>query len=253
MNDECFVKLAVTLRNDAPEEFDAACHERSLIPSLWITTYAPDDSWVDSRFSKRNLNLFLTGLVIPMGRIQTIDGLRGYFIVFMLINHLTFTGGYMLLYFNHAQLGFVEDAQGFVFLSGLLAGMVYTRKMVRGRVRGRCAGIVAALGRTLRLCDRLHSDDPRAARTAAECSSHLGSVARRDRQGRRRRASGGRAAALPGDLPRHPAAVHRLHARRSGRHLAGPPRQMACRHDGIAAHLVRGADRTQPAARRRHQ
>ena len=67
-----------------------------------------------------------------MGRIQIIDGLRGYFIVFMLINHLTFTGGYMLLYFNHAQLGFVEDAQGFVFLSGLLAGMVYTRKMVRG-------------------------------------------------------------------------------------------------------------------------
>lgn len=60
-----------------------------------------------------------------------LDGLRGYFLVFMFINHLTFTGGYLLLYFNHAQLGFVEDAQGFVFLSGMLAGMVYTRKMSR--------------------------------------------------------------------------------------------------------------------------
>ncbi len=83
-----------------------------------------------------------------MGRIQTIDGLRGYFIVFMLINHLTFTGGYMLIYFNHAQLGFVEDAQGFVFLSGLLAGMVYTRKMARN---GFAAGAKALWRRSAEL------------------------------------------------------------------------------------------------------
>ena len=83
-----------------------------------------------------------------MGRIQTIDGLRGYFIVFMLVNHLTFTGGYMLIYFNHAQLGFVEDAQGFVFLSGLLAGLVYTRKMMRG---GFAAGALALWRRSAEL------------------------------------------------------------------------------------------------------
>ncbi|TPW28151.1 OpgC family protein [Pararhizobium mangrovi] len=67
-----------------------------------------------------------------MRRIETLDGLRGYFLVFMFINHVTFTGGLFMRYLNHAQLGFVEDAQGFVFLSGLLAGMVYTRRMNRG-------------------------------------------------------------------------------------------------------------------------
>lgn len=47
----------------------------------------------------------------------------------MLINHLIFVGGYWLSLVNHDQLTFVEDAQGFVFLSGLLAGIVYGRRM----------------------------------------------------------------------------------------------------------------------------
>ncbi len=64
-----------------------------------------------------------------MKRLEVIDGMRGYFLVFMLINHLVFTGGYWLVEINHRQLAFVEDAQGFVFLSGLLIGLVYTRKM----------------------------------------------------------------------------------------------------------------------------
>lgn len=64
-----------------------------------------------------------------MRRLAVLDGVRGYFLVFMLINHLTFTGGSILLHMNHAELGFVQDAQGFVFLSGLLIGMVYARRM----------------------------------------------------------------------------------------------------------------------------
>jgi hypothetical protein len=66
-----------------------------------------------------------------MNRLQFIDGLRGYFLVFMMINHLNFTGGYWLVKLNHNQLAFVEDAQGFIFLSGLLVGLVYARKMIK--------------------------------------------------------------------------------------------------------------------------
>lgn len=66
-----------------------------------------------------------------MKRYEIIDGLRGYFLVFMLVNHLVFVGGYWMLLVNHNQLAFVEDAQGFVFLSGLLVGMVYSRKMAK--------------------------------------------------------------------------------------------------------------------------
>ncbi|GHC61894.1 hypothetical protein GCM10010136_02780 [Limoniibacter endophyticus] len=58
--------------------------------------------------------------------------MRGYFLVFMMINHLIFVGGYWMMEVNHRQFAFVEDAQGFVFLSGLLVGMVYARKMIKG-------------------------------------------------------------------------------------------------------------------------
>jgi hypothetical protein len=75
-----------------------------------------------------------------MKRFDIIDGMRGYFLVFMVLNHLIFAGGYFLVKINHNQLAFVEDAQGFVFLSGLLIGMVYARKMVKnGYAAGRAA------------------------------------------------------------------------------------------------------------------
>jgi hypothetical protein len=64
-------------------------------------------------------------------RLDVIDGMRGYFLVFMLINHMVFAGGLWLVEINHRNLAFVEDAQGFVFLSGLLIGMVYARKMMK--------------------------------------------------------------------------------------------------------------------------
>jgi hypothetical protein len=75
-----------------------------------------------------------------MKRFDIIDGMRGYFLVFMVLNHLIFAGGYFLVKINHNQLAFVEDAQGFVFLSGLLIGMVYAKKMLRnGYEAGRTA------------------------------------------------------------------------------------------------------------------
>ena len=65
-----------------------------------------------------------------MPRVALLDGLRGYFLVFMLVTHL-FGGEYALVKVNHAELGFVQDAQGFVFLSGLLVGALYGRRMDR--------------------------------------------------------------------------------------------------------------------------
>jgi hypothetical protein len=67
-----------------------------------------------------------------MKRMGLIDGLRGYFLVFMFITHLNIalTGGVVLSWVNHAKFGFVQDAQGFIFVSGLLVGMVYGPRMV---------------------------------------------------------------------------------------------------------------------------
>jgi hypothetical protein len=65
-----------------------------------------------------------------MRRVPLLDGLRGYFLLFMLLTHL-FGGAYPLVRVNHAELGFVQDAQGFVFISGLLVGVLYGRRMER--------------------------------------------------------------------------------------------------------------------------
>jgi hypothetical protein len=65
-----------------------------------------------------------------MKRLEILDGLRGYFLVFMFLNHLSFAGGYLLVRINHAEISFVEGAQGFVFLSGLLIGLVHSRRMI---------------------------------------------------------------------------------------------------------------------------
>lgn len=76
-------------------------------------------------------------MAFQVKRLDIIDGMRGYFLVFMLINHLIFVGEYWLVEINHRQFAFVEDAQGFVFLSGLLIGLVYTPKILKyGRAEG---------------------------------------------------------------------------------------------------------------------
>ena len=83
-----------------------------------------------------------------MRRLEALDGMRGYFLVFMMLNHLSFSGGYLLVKLNHGELGFVQDAQGFVFLSGLLIGMVYTGHMSK---RGYAAGAARIRHRALEL------------------------------------------------------------------------------------------------------
>jgi hypothetical protein len=53
-----------------------------------------------------------------------LDTLRGLFLVVMTVNHLPTE----LRFFTDQSLGVFSAAEGFVFLSGLIAGMVYTRK-----------------------------------------------------------------------------------------------------------------------------
>jgi hypothetical protein len=60
-------------------------------------------------------------------RFVQIDGLRGLLLVMMLMNHLNI----FLNKYTYEPFGFVSAAEGFVFLSGLVAGLVYTRKLVR--------------------------------------------------------------------------------------------------------------------------
>ena len=84
-----------------------------------------------------------------MRRVELLDGLRGYLLVSMLLVHLTFAGGYLLLRINHAQLGFVQDAQGFVFISGMLVGAIYRRRMEEG-------GFVVAAGKMWRRAGEIY-------------------------------------------------------------------------------------------------
>lgn len=64
-------------------------------------------------------------------RFTTIDGFRGIFLAFMMIIHaneiLKTTFGKL----NHHYFGWVEDAQGFVFMSGPVVGFVYGGRYLR--------------------------------------------------------------------------------------------------------------------------
>jgi len=62
-----------------------------------------------------------------MQRFVQIDALRGLFLVVIMMNHLeTFFKKY-----TYEPFGFISAAEGFVFMSGLVAGLVYTRKLAR--------------------------------------------------------------------------------------------------------------------------
>ena len=62
--------------------------------------------------------------VLPSSRDLRFDTLRGLFLVCMTINHLPTE----LRRYTDQSLGIFSSAEGFVFLSGLIAGWVYTRK-----------------------------------------------------------------------------------------------------------------------------
>lgn len=76
-----------------------------------------------------------------MKRIEVLDGMRGYFLLFMLINHMILQGGLWMQNVTLGQLMFVEDAQGFVFLSGFLIGLIQTTRMTRYGVAAMRASI----------------------------------------------------------------------------------------------------------------
>ncbi len=65
-------------------------------------------------------------------RVTALDGLRGLCLVLMLMSHLQLSGGFALYALHPGQIGFVQSAQGFFFVSGLLVGLVHVRACERG-------------------------------------------------------------------------------------------------------------------------
>ncbi len=63
-------------------------------------------------------------------RLNILDGFRGVFLVFMVVVHLNEVFDVTLGKLNHHYFGWVEDAQGFVFISGLVVGLVYGRILI---------------------------------------------------------------------------------------------------------------------------
>lgn len=66
-----------------------------------------------------------------MGRISILDGLRGWCLVFMMVTHLHINGDFLLGYAHFNQLTFADSAQAFIFLSGLLVGLVGVKQYRR--------------------------------------------------------------------------------------------------------------------------
>lgn len=64
---------------------------------------------------------------VPSSRDDRIDALRGLFLVLMAVNHIPSE----LHRWTDHSLGFFSSAEGFFFLSGLLAGRVYLRRWER--------------------------------------------------------------------------------------------------------------------------
>ena len=60
-----------------------------------------------------------------MGRYTILDGFRGFFLIFMGVVHFNEQLNVTLGKLNHHYFGWVEDAQGFVFISGFVVGLVY--------------------------------------------------------------------------------------------------------------------------------
>lgn len=61
-------------------------------------------------------------------RVVVLDGLRGFLIVFMAWNHIWFQEGFVLGWLHFGELGFVTSAQGFIFMAGLMVGLIYGRQ-----------------------------------------------------------------------------------------------------------------------------
>ena len=69
-----------------------------------------------------------------MNRNQAIDFFRGLFLIIMMVDHLLIFGfGALFFIYNYSfqMFGFVSAAEGFVFISGLMCGMVYGKVALR--------------------------------------------------------------------------------------------------------------------------
>ncbi len=66
-----------------------------------------------------------------MNRMVILDGFRGYFLLFMAVAHYNGLLRTPIGMIHHQYLGWVEDAQGFVFISGLVVGLVYGKKYLK--------------------------------------------------------------------------------------------------------------------------
>ena len=64
-----------------------------------------------------------------MSRNPQLDFFRGFFILIITIDHF-FSENNIIRKLTEESLGWVSAAEGFVFLSGLTAGLVYTRKLI---------------------------------------------------------------------------------------------------------------------------
>lgn len=65
-------------------------------------------------------------------RYPIVDGFRGFFLVFMTLSHASYAFGSQLRRLSYHSVGWADAAHGFVFLSGLVIGMVYVRKYQKG-------------------------------------------------------------------------------------------------------------------------
>lgn len=64
-----------------------------------------------------------------MQRIIALDGLRGWFLVTMTLSHLVLQQESWISQFHFRHFMFVESAQGFIFISGLLFGLIHFKRL----------------------------------------------------------------------------------------------------------------------------
>ncbi|WP_164738172.1 OpgC family protein [Frigidibacter oleivorans] len=74
-------------------------------------------------------------------RFVILDGFRGFFLLFMMIAHANAVLNAPIGRYNHHYIGWVEDAQGFVFISGLVVAMVYGKILLRKGRQAMAEGI----------------------------------------------------------------------------------------------------------------
>lgn len=84
-----------------------------------------------------------------MNRMVVLDGFRGLFLLLMALLHFNGLTESWLGYLHHGKFGWVEDAQGFVFISGLVVGLVYGRKYLRAPSLGAIFPAILARVRTI--------------------------------------------------------------------------------------------------------